>query len=164
MDGKPEQWSDDGGEYLVNHTVQVELKADQGIYYVSQDARKKTFSLTLNQTFPEKKIVKESLSLDPKGTEDYKFTYDAKHDEVIFAIYNPKTKNLDVEFYDGTTLQDQESPRKDTIRLSGTDEEETGYIQGILPVDSTHFILHLYQRNADATQNKNLLYRYDSEA
>jgi hypothetical protein len=111
MEGKPEEWSNDGGQYLVNHTLQVELKADQGVYYISQESSmfKKTYFINLNQTFPEEKIVKETMSLE--ATDNYKFTYDSKHDEIIFAIYNPASKNLDVEFYDGTTLQDSMSPR-----------------------------------------------------
>jgi len=52
MEGKPEEWSSDGGSYLVNHTLKVELKADQGVYYVSQDSKKNYF-LELNQTFPD---------------------------------------------------------------------------------------------------------------
>ena len=54
MEGKPEEWSDDGGKYLVNHTIKVELKADQGVYYISQEGTfKKNYYLSLNQTFPE---------------------------------------------------------------------------------------------------------------
>ena len=53
MEGKPEEWSNDGGKYLVNHTLKVELKAAQGVYYISQDAKKKNFFIELNQTFPE---------------------------------------------------------------------------------------------------------------
>jgi hypothetical protein len=63
MDGKPEEWSNDGGEYLVNHTLKVELKANDGVYYVSQDSKKKNYYLTLNQTFPEKKLVNATIFL-----------------------------------------------------------------------------------------------------
>lgn len=50
MEGKPEEWSNDGGQYLVNHTLQVELKADQGVYYISQESSmfKKTYFINLN--------------------------------------------------------------------------------------------------------------------
>ena len=88
-------------------------------------------------------MVKETLSMD--ASDDYKFTYDSYHDEVIFAIYNTVSKTLDLQFYDGSTLQDAEDPRKPTLRLDGTSgDQQTGYIKGILPVDRTHFILHLY--------------------
>ena len=79
-----------------------------------------------------------------QANEDYKFTYDAEHDEVIFAIYNPVSKNVYIEFFNGTTLQEPDSPRLDTVRLYGVDNE-TGHIQGIYQVDTTHYILHLYQ-------------------
>ena len=66
MEGKPEEWSNDGGQYLVNHTLQVELKADQGVYYISQESSifKKTYFINLNQTFPEEKIVKETVEVE----------------------------------------------------------------------------------------------------
>jgi len=87
--------------------------------------------------------VKEELGLN--ANEDYKFTYDAKHDEIIFAIYNPTSKSLYLEFHDGTTLQDTIEPRKTTLLLSGIGDQQTGNVMGILPIDSTHYILHLYQ-------------------
>ena len=57
------------------------------------------------------------------ANEDYMFTYDAQHDEIIFAIYNPSSKSLYIEFYDGTTLQDAEVPRKSTVLLSGIGDQ-----------------------------------------
>lgn len=75
----------------------------------------------MNQTFPEQKNVKEQLDLDTK--EDYKFIYDYKHDEVIFAVYNPGTKEVRLEFFDGTTLQDLSGDDKSVIHLNGTGDQ-----------------------------------------
>lgn len=99
MDGEPEEWSNDGADYLVNHTIQVELKADKGIYYVSQKVvqPKRAFYLHLNQyDGPEKaEDIMKMLPLE-SDNQNFKFTYDSYRDEVIFVIFNIKDKTVDV--------------------------------------------------------------------